>query len=120
MRKNMATIPIHSDSRLVIPSVYRFPEFMQFVAWYATPRQFREPKTQKGLAELVGVCEDTLTDWKRNPQFWPLVQQALADWIKDRVPDVIGGLYQKAFHKGNAKEVEMFLRLSGAETSKTK
>lgn len=120
MSVKTTTTPIHSDFELVVSGIHRFPEFVQFTRWYATPGQFRDPKTQKELAELVGVCEDTLTDWKRHPQFWPLIQQALADWIKDRVPDVIGGLYEKAFHKGNAKEVEVFLRLAEVETSKSK
>ncbi len=120
MDKKVITVPIHSDSGLIVSGIYRFSEFMQFAAWFATPRQFRDPQTQKEFAESVGVCEDTLTDWKRHPQFWTLVQQALADWIKDRIPDVVGGLYTKAIEKGNAKEVEMFLRLAGREVNKTK
>jgi hypothetical protein len=112
--------PIPSDFKLTIPSVNRFPEFIRFVAWFAAPQQFKEPETQKEFAELIGVCEDTLTDWKRRPEFWPMVQQALSDWIKEKIPDVVGGLYLRASFKGNAKEVETFLKLAGIEIKKSK
>lgn len=105
--------PIHSDSLKVVPRIQRLPEFMQFINWFATPGQFRKPKTQKEFARIVGVCEDTLTDWKLTPHFWPLVQQSLSRWIKDRLPDAIGGLYLNASDKGSPKAVEMFLRLGG-------
>ena len=67
---------------------------------------------------MVGVCEDTLTDWKRHPQFWPLVQQHMVQWMKEAVPDVIYGLYKNASGEGKAKDVEMFLRLSSIEINK--
>jgi len=111
-------MPIHSDSQLVIPDVNRVVEFVRFTKWFAIPGMFREPENQKQFAEAVGVCEDTLTDWKRHPLFWPLVQQALGDWMKDHIPDVIGGLYLKTQHKPTAKDVEMFLRLAGSDINK--
>lgn len=109
---------IQSDSQVIVPSVYRFPEFVQFTIWYATPKQIRKPKNQKEFAQLIGVCEDTLTDWKNNPEFWPLVQQAMSNWIKEKIPDVIEGLYKKARSKGHAKDVEMFLRIAGINLKK--
>lgn len=115
--KHIAT-PIRSDSSLIIPDVNRVAEFVRFTRWFATPRIFREPKTQKQFAEVVGVCEDTLTDWKQSPHFGPLIQQALIEWMKDKVPDVVGGLYVKTQEKPTAKDVEMFLRLAGSEINK--
>lgn len=112
-------IPIESDSLRIIEKVNLVPEFIKFVQWFATPRQFRTPKTQKEFANEIGICQDTLTNWKQHPEFWPLVLQSINAWMKERVPDVIGGLYEKAISdKSSAKDVEMFLRLVGGEFNK--
>ncbi len=114
METKTTLIPTHSDNATIIPALQRVPEFLQFTQWFATPRQFREPKTQKDFAKLVGVSEDTLTDWKRHPNFWPLAQEAMGTWIQEQVPDAIGALHQKILiKKASAKEIEIFLRLAG-------
>ncbi len=113
MNKKNNTTTIHSDFLPIISGVQLLPEFIRFVTWYATPRQFRKPKTQKEFADLIGVCVDILTDWKRHPEFQKLVYQTMSEWIKDRVPDAIGALYKKVIQKGHSKDVETFLRLSG-------
>lgn len=119
--KNNQCVPIRSDFLPVISGIKYIPEFIKFVSWYATPSQFKEPSTQKEFAQSVGVCEDTITDWKRHPQFWTLVSAALAEWIKERIPDAIGGLYEKILiGKGGAKEVELFLKLGGTGSQSTK
>lgn len=119
MSKTKIITPIHYDSITVLPAIQRWPEFMQFVQWYATPGQFRELQTQKEFARAVGVHEDTLTDWKRHPSFRPLALKALQGWMQDHVPDVVGGLYNKATsEKTTARDVEMFMRLAGMEVVK--
>ena len=110
--------PIRSDYSVIISDIHKFPEFIKFAEWFSTPKQIRKIKNQKEFAVVVGVCEDTLTDWKRHPQFWPLVQQHMVQWMKEAVPDVIYGLYKNASGEGKAKDVEMFLRLSSIEINK--
>lgn len=117
--EKVETTPICSDSTQIVSGIQKLPEFFQFVAWYATPLQFRKPRNQKEFAKQIGVNEDSLTDWKRHPQFQPLLWQIVNNWIKDRIPDVIGGLYKRACNKGSAKDVEAFLRLAGMEIGKT-
>lgn len=118
MQQVVKTKPIHSDISLVISDIYKVPEFMKFAEWFSTPRQLRKIKTQKQFSIAIGVCEDTLTDWKQHPQFRVLVQQNISEWIKERIPDVIHGLYENDVNEGKAKDVEMFLRLSGIDTNK--
>jgi hypothetical protein len=105
--------PIQSDLPTIIPHVDRVADFLQFAQWFATPKLSRKQKTQKDFAIAIGANQDTLTDWKRHPYFWPTVQQFIKEWMKERIPDVIDGLYRNACDKGQAKDVEFFLKLGG-------
>lgn len=118
MQKKQDLTPIQSDNPEIILGVKRLPEFIKFAEWLATPRQFREQETQKDFAQSIRVNEDTLTDWKKRPEFWNFFQGFLSSWIKERIPDVIGGLYSNACNEGTAKEVETFLRLGGMAINK--
>ena len=106
-------ITIDSDLPTIIPHVERVIDFISFAKWFATPSAIRPLKTQKEFANKIGASEDTLTDWKRNPYFWPLVQKFMSEWLKSKTPDVLNGLYQKAISKGHAKDVLAFLKLAG-------
>jgi hypothetical protein len=120
---NIKTEPnrIHSDFLPALPDVRRIPEFFQFAAWCATPQWDRECKTQKEFAEQVRVDEDTLTGWKKHPDFWSLVWQLVSERLKEQIPDVIDGLYQKIISaKGGAADVQLFLRLAQGEPADKK
>ena len=105
--------PIHSDSLPVPKDIRRIPEFVEFARWFALPSQERKPKTQKEFAEAIGVSQDTLTDWKKRPEFWQLTSIYLREWMRERTPDVIGGLFNKITDgKGSAGDVKFFLGLS--------
>lgn len=117
MQQNIIPTTIQSDSVEVLTGVERVAEFIQFVQWFATPARCRELKTQKEFAASVGVCEDTITAWKRNPSFWPLMRKMLGGWIKERVPEIVDGLYSKVCEKGGAAEAELLFRLAGFEIS---
>jgi len=115
MNKTLIKTSIKSDFLPVVTKVYRQAEFLQFVIWCSTPIQFRELKTQKELADSIGICEDTIGNWKKRPEFYSLVFKEMKEWIKEHLPDVIGGLYLKACSEEvSSKDVELFLRLAGS------
>jgi len=109
--KIIKTTPSHSDYQFVIKGIKHVPEFLSFVDWLATPGQFKKPKNQKEFARVIGVCQDTLTDWKRHPQFWPLIFASISEWVKGKIPDAVGGLYERILKDGSPKAFETFLRL---------
>ncbi|MFA6228302.1 MAG: hypothetical protein WC668_03925 [Patescibacteria group bacterium] len=120
MSKTKFISTIDSDNIEVIDRVQKVAEFIEFVNWSATPSRFRQPKNQKDLAAEIGVSIDSLTDWKKHPSFWPLMQIALRKWCQDQIPDIVGGLYSNACGKGKAGDVKMFLQLAGLiENNKT-
>ena len=84
-------------------------EYDQFVLWTATPEPLREPQTQRKLAEKFGVGNDTLSEWKQREGFWEQVHRELRTWSKDRTPNVIYALYNKA-KSGGAAEVKLWLQ----------
>lgn len=97
----------------IIPHVERVSDFLKFAQWYSTPRDLREQKTQKDFARAIRIDEDTLTTWKHHQYFWPLAQQFMSELMRERIPDVIEGLYNAACGEGKAREVEAFLKIAG-------
>src|SRR3989339_787576 len=118
MPKNQELTPIQADNPEFFSGVKRIPEFIKFAEWLATPRQFRDLETQKEFAQSIGVDEDTLSDWKKKSELWNLFQKFLTNWIKERIPDAVAGLYSTAGRKGTAREVLTFLRLGGIDINK--
>lgn len=114
--------PIHSDYLLAVPEVRRIPQFLEFARWCAVPSWHRECKTQKEFADSIGVSQDTLTDWKRYPEFWPLVWQLVRERVREQIPDAVEGLYEKIVSgKGGAADVQFLLHLvQNEQTSKNK
>lgn len=85
-------------------------EYNEFIAWIALPEEFRSPKNQGEFAQKFGVCQDTLSDWKKIGGFWDEVKAERQRWGKERTPNVILGLYRKAVKEGNAAEAKLWLQ----------
>lgn len=112
-KQELVITPTEPDILPVASGIRHQTEFVKFAIWCGTPGQFREPETQEEFAKLVGVCPDTLSDWKKHPQFAFFVWQTTEEWIKERVPDAIGGLYLKASSKkASASDVKLWIQLA--------
>ncbi|HTE49032.1 MAG TPA: hypothetical protein VK675_03945 [Candidatus Paceibacterota bacterium] len=49
--------------------------FEAFAEWIVYPKLVREPKTQQEFARLHEVSPDTLSDYKKKPEFWKKVEE---------------------------------------------
>ena len=85
--------------------------FLQFVQWIALPKGYREPKEQGELAVKFDVAPETLSRWKKHPLFWGLVQREFKEWAKDKTPNVMASLYNRALKEGNAAEVKLWMQI---------
>lgn len=45
------------------------PEQRRFILWLMTPKDERDPRTQRDLADELGVSGPQLSEWKRDPDF---------------------------------------------------
>jgi transcriptional regulator with XRE-family HTH domain len=87
-------------------------EYLEFISWMAVPSNIREPKTQSQLAKKLGVGPDTLSEWKQRESFFDSVMKKRKLWCRERTPDVIYALYNRAVKTGNAPEVKLWLQMS--------
>ena len=69
--------------------------FKEFVNWMSTPEPLRKIKTQGLLAKGIGVCPDTLSDWKKRDDFWKEVQKVWNQWGKEKTANVIISFYRR-------------------------
>jgi hypothetical protein len=89
-------------------------ERLEFIRFTALPRVFREKEWGFNLdldfAKKFKVRPETLCAWKKEPEFWEGIRDTLKLWGKDRIPDVLAGMYKKAVSEGNATEVKLWLQ----------
>ena len=73
----------------------------QYIDWLLQPRDLREPATQKALAELLGVTEQTLRNWRKEPVFQRTMTERARGHVKAHaLPDIIDALHDTAMNKG--------------------
>lgn len=91
------------------------PDQLEFLEWLALPKRLRQPKTQKAFAKKIGVHQDTLTDWKRLPNFLDRVVSRSRDLVRQAIPDVLDAVIQQAV-TGSIPHVDRVLAMAGMAT----
>jgi len=93
------------------------------INWLALPKSKRIPKTQKQLADKLGVHEDTVCLWKQQPLFRKAVQNRIEALATDHDADVINALVSnaKSGRQGSSSDRKLYLQWRNwlVENSKT-
>lgn len=86
-----------------------------YVLWAATPESARDPKTRKELAEVLGVSENAIWKWSKDPRVIEAIRfvalQNAGDPIKVRA--VVDMLFEVAMSKRDPKIAEVWLKATG-------
>lgn len=88
------------------------PTQLRAIAWLALPKAERQPKTQKALAESIGIDPATLSDWKHLPGFMDAVNGLARELVKHDVAEVLSVIRREA-KKANLPYVNMVLAMAG-------
>lgn len=87
--------------------------YSAFVQWSAFPRREIDGvfiEDQNHFAKHFGVSKDTLSLWKKRPEYGMLVDKKHRDWAFDKDPDIYYSIYKNAI-KGNASSQRLWMKL---------
>jgi len=85
-------------------------KLLDFVRWYALPRQLRTPETQEKLSEKIGIHKDTFVNWKRRAGFWDEVAIYRGQFGRSYVSDALYALIRHAKQTGDPRAVKLILQ----------
>lgn len=88
---------------------------LEFMAWLATPKNDRNPKTQVLFAKHIKADPATLSDWKKLPGFQAEVIKLCRSLVKDSLPDIYGALTDKAI-EGDVPAIKLVMEMIGEYT----
>ena len=103
---------MQSEISKILPSVKLVNEMEEFAKFCATPRALRAIKTQDQFAKQFGVSPDTLSDWKKLPEFAEAVRREIRSREKEGLPEIIEALRKEAL-KGDPGAVRLLLQYVG-------
>jgi hypothetical protein len=70
------------------------------IEWLALPKSNRKPKTQIQLGAAIGVSDETISIWKRDPKFKQAVWALIEDLAGDDDADIIAAIKRNARRTG--------------------
>ena len=79
----------------------------QYVEWLSLPPNRREPASQAKMAEALGVTEQTLRNWKRDPRITAKVKGKIQSVIAlNDLSQIVDTLKEQAFDPDNPRSVQ--------------
>ncbi len=84
----------------------------QFQVWLALPKYERFPPTHELLAPEIGVCNATLSRWKKQDGWNEAVNDIARNAVGEHLPEVYGALLREA-EKGEIQHIRTVLELTG-------
>jgi len=96
--------------------------FKEFILWMSVFEAIREPRTQQEFAKKFGVCEWTLSQWKKRDDFWNAAEQEWKKWGREKTINVINKLYTKIMQEGESSNIKLWIQyfLDWTEKQETK
>lgn len=85
-------------------------EYYLFARFIATPKPWRDLKTQLEFQIEHNVSHDTLARWKKDPNFWEDVGRAIKEWGREKTPDVIAAVYGRIVRQGDPQAAALWLK----------
>jgi transposase-like protein len=92
------------------------PEHYIAIKWLAQPR--KGGKTIKEIAELCGVSEQSIYNWRKDPLFERELKKEMIRRSQDKLPELIDSLAEIAIRDGNAAMAKLALQINGMLTDK--
>jgi len=87
------------------------------IEWLATSKFDRKPMTQALLASELGVREETISRWKRSPEFAEAVIARARELLKSNLPEIYGALNREA-EKGSFQHIKLIMEMTGEHTDR--
>lgn len=88
------------------------PEQWALIAWDASPLMERDPITQQGLADQLGVTTRTLQNWRKLPYFRAQVRAIAKKYLEKHLPNIYYALADQA-SRGSFPHIKLALELMG-------
>jgi hypothetical protein len=77
-----------------------------------------EGKTNIESAELLGVHRNTISNWRRNPEWLAEYKRRVIERTHSRLPELLDAMMDEAINNGNAAMSKLLLQLNEMLTDK--
>jgi hypothetical protein len=94
------------ESKDVVWLAKKPAELEAFIEWKATPKDLRDPSSQRKLSRVLGVTERQINNWNRDPRVIEKIsKRVLSQPLVDALPDVIRTVIDIASDPSNPRAV---------------